>query len=105
MIGKRIADLRIDEGISQRQLAEILNINKHSVSSYERGKSAPPYEIIIELAKHLEVSTDYLLGLTDDPVPHTQRKDRYLRLPINFPMSRLSELEDFIEFLCSKETK
>lgn len=42
MIGERLLDLRKDADLTQDDLAEILNINKHSISSYEREKSEPP---------------------------------------------------------------
>ena len=42
MIGERLLDLRKDADLTQDDLAEILNINKHSISSYEREKSESP---------------------------------------------------------------
>ena len=71
MIGERLLDLRKDAGLTQDELAAILNINKHSISAYEREKSEPPDVIKIGIANHFHVSVDYLLGLTDDPSPHT----------------------------------
>lgn len=41
MIGERLLDLRKDAGLTQDELALILNINKHSISSYEREKANP----------------------------------------------------------------
>ena len=41
MIGERLLDLRKDAGLTQDDLAAILKINKHSISSYERDKSEP----------------------------------------------------------------
>ena len=42
MIGERLLDLRKDAGLTQDELAVILKINKHSISSYERDKSELP---------------------------------------------------------------
>ena len=70
--------------MTQDELAAILRINKHSISSYEREKSEPPDAIKIEIAKYFNVSIDYLLGLTDEPTPHTNQ-GRFLRLPPHFP--------------------
>ena len=44
MIGERLLDLRKDAGLTQDELAAILKINKHSISSYERGQGpGEPY--------------------------------------------------------------
>ena len=85
MIGERLLDLRKDEGLTQDELAAILKINKHSISSYERGKSEPPDDIKILIAKHFNVSLDYLLGLIDEPLPYERGKNT-LRLPENLPI-------------------
>ena len=67
MIGERLLDLRKDAGLTQDELAAILRINKHSISSYEREKSEPPDAIKIEIAKYFNVSIDYLLERTNNP--------------------------------------
>lgn len=94
-------DLRKDAGLTQDQLAAILKINKHSISSYERGKSEPPDAIKIEIAKYFRVSIDYLLGLTDDPNPHEACHD-VLRLPHKFPAKAKASVMDYVEFLFKK---
>ena len=60
MIGERLLELRKDAGLTQDELAAILKINKHSISSYEREKSEPPDAIKIEIAKYFKVSIDYV---------------------------------------------
>ena len=50
MIGERLLDLRKDAGLTQDALAAILNINKHSISAYEREKSEPPDAIKVAIA-------------------------------------------------------
>ncbi|MBE6560315.1 MAG: helix-turn-helix transcriptional regulator [Ruminococcaceae bacterium] len=96
MIGERLAELRKDAGLSQDQLAEILHINKHSVSSYERDKSEPPDEIKIRIARYFHVSADYLLGLSDNPVTES---GRHLRLPTDFPPAAEAEAKRYIGYL------
>ncbi|MCM1306335.1 MAG: helix-turn-helix domain-containing protein [Bacteroides sp.] len=51
--------------LSQVQLAEKLNVNKATVTNYKKGKIAPSLETFFELCKLLDVSADYLLGLSD----------------------------------------
>lgn len=98
MIGERLLDLRKDAGITQDELAAILNINKHSISSYERDKSEPPDAVKIAIASYFSVSIDYLLGLTDEPKPYNDAS-RYVRLPGSLPYAAVMELEKYIEFL------
>lgn len=50
---------------TQTQIARELNITKQSVNDYKMGKSVPSIETLYLLCKILEVSADYLLGLTD----------------------------------------
>lgn len=101
MIGERLFDLRKDAGLTQDELAALLNINKHSISSYERDKSEPPDAIKIEIAHHFGVSVDYLLGLTDNPNPYGGQHN-ILRLPANFPENARQSLMDYVEFLTIK---
>ena len=102
MIGERLYDLRKDSNLTQDELAEILHINKHSISSYERDKSEPPDAVKIAIAKYFNVSVDYLLGLTDAPLP-LNKDDRIFRLPASFPKSKLAELKNYIDYLTFKD--
>lgn len=104
MIGERLLELRKDAGYTQDELASILNINKHSISSYERDKSEPPDAIKIAIAKCFNVSVDYLLGMTDNPEP-LKSKERIIRLPSSFPKSLLPEVLNYVEYLMYKQKK
>ncbi len=104
MIGERLLELRKDANLTQDELAAILNINKHSISSYERNKSEPPDAIKILVAQYFNVSIDYLLGITDFPSPIDVQKGSF-RLPKNFPKKYLPELINYMEFLIYKSEK
>ena len=52
-------------GKTQTQIARELNITKQCVNDYKKGKSVPSIETLYLLCKSLDVSSDYLLGLTD----------------------------------------
>lgn len=62
----RIRDLREDADLSQTQLAKALNCSQQVYSNYELGQRDIPTSILIALAKYYDVSTDYLLGLSDE---------------------------------------
>lgn len=67
MIGERLTDLRKDRNLTQKQLAEELNLTKSNISAYECEHNEAPDDTKIALAKYFNVSVDYLLGLTDHP--------------------------------------
>ena len=61
----RIRDLREDSDLTQRQVAEHLHIKQNTYCQYESGRRQIPIEMIISLAKFYNVSTDYILGITN----------------------------------------
>lgn len=65
LFSKRIKELRIENSLTQKQLAEILFIDRTAVSGWETKNKQPDYETLIKLAKLFNVSTDYLLGLEE----------------------------------------
>ena len=67
MVYKRIRDLREDKDIKQKEMADFLNCSQQVYTNYELGQRDIPTEILIKLAVFHNVSTDYILGLTDIP--------------------------------------
>jgi len=67
---RRLRDMREDHDLSQNKLAEYLGIAQTQYSRYERGVRAIPVDLLIRLAVLYKTSTDYLLGLTDNPKPY-----------------------------------
>ena len=64
MIGDRMKSLRMDKGLTQKELASKLNLSVTAISHYEAGNREPNLNIIILYAKFFNVSTDYILGLS-----------------------------------------
>lgn len=62
----RLKELREDCDIKQETLAEYLHIKQNTYSQYENNQRQLPVEVLIKLAKYYNVSTDYILGLTDN---------------------------------------
>ena len=65
VISERIKELRIEKGLSQMQLARLLNMSQSAVAKWELGKTEPTASAIILLAKFFNESADFLLGLID----------------------------------------
>ena len=63
----RIKDLREDIDLKQSELAEIINTSQQNLSNYEQEKSSPTKEIWIKLANYFNVTTDFLMGRTNNP--------------------------------------
>jgi transcriptional regulator with XRE-family HTH domain len=63
--GSRLRELRIVKQISQKKLADEINISGNTISQYETDKRFPDESTLIRLCKYYEISSDYLLGLTD----------------------------------------
>lgn len=64
-IGNRIRSLRSEYGMTQTALGEQLNVGKTTISNYENGNSFPDNEVLLKLSKIFNVSTDYLLGVSN----------------------------------------
>ncbi len=60
---KRLYDLRVAQGLSQKDLADMLNISNKAVSKWENAAAKPSLEILIELAKIFNITLDELLSL------------------------------------------
>lgn len=67
IFGKRLATLRKEKGISQYEFADRIGFSRGQVANYEQGKREPDYETLQKIADFFNVSTDYLLGRTDNP--------------------------------------
>ena len=66
----RLRELREDNDLTQKMLAELLHISQNSYSQYETGARQLPLEILIQLAKYYHTSTDYILCITDESKPY-----------------------------------
>ena len=64
---RRIRDLREDRDLRQRDVAEFLQCTQVSYSHYELGKRDIPTDVLLRRAEYYGTSTDYLLGLKDEP--------------------------------------
>ena len=67
MIFQGIRDMREDHDLKQVEVAHYLHIAQTVYSRYERGERTIPVEHLIKLSALYKVSTDYLLGLTENP--------------------------------------
>lgn len=74
MHGKRLRELRQKRGYSQESLAEALGVGNRQIWRYENEETDPDGAVVAKIARILGTSADYLLGLTDDPIPYIRSK-------------------------------
>lgn len=74
-IGERIKLRRMQLGLSQNDLAELVRTSQQQIGRYEKGANSPTAEIIIAMAQALETTTDWLLGVSDELNPHYEESD------------------------------
>lgn len=79
--GDILFQLRAERGIYQKQLAEYLSVSIGTISNYENGVHSPDLNTLCRIAEYFNVSADYLLGLTGNPMPidslNTKLSDGY----------------------------
>ena len=63
----RLKDLREDNKLTQQQVADYLCMKQPQYSRYERGLRDIPTDVLISLARLYKTSTDYILGMTNNP--------------------------------------
>jgi transcriptional regulator with XRE-family HTH domain len=112
VIGKRLKHARERKKLSQIEAAKLLGISNGTLSGYERNYRDPDTNILEKMADLYEVTTDYLLGRTDDPTPSNVDKIKKLGLKEDeeihfFDLEGLSDediefIKNQIEFLRKK---
>lgn len=65
MNGKRLKSLREEKELTQKDLADMLGLTPKAISFYELGSREPSGEVLINMARILDTTTDYLLGYSD----------------------------------------
>lgn len=60
---RRLKELRAESGLSQAELARIIEVSDGTISFWENGINEPKMTYIIRLSKYFNVSADYLVGL------------------------------------------
>lgn len=93
--GNILKSLRKNNGKTQLELSKLLNVQKSTVSMYERNKRTPSPDVLKKYAQIFDVSLDYLLG-SDTPV---KGKDYitinvYGSIPAGIPMEAIEDISD-----------
>ena len=90
MFSDRIARLRKEKGLNQKQLADLLSVSVDSVRRWEQGKRSPDVEMLRNIAQVLNTTVSYISGETDDANPVKNP-------PIDSPQDASSLMERLIK--------
>ena len=69
-------DLREDSDRTQKNIEDLLNMHRSVYRRYESGERETPAWVVVKLADYYNVSTDYLLGRTDQQTPYPPARRR-----------------------------
>ena len=98
----RIRELRKEKGITQIELAKLLNVSDRSVGFYETGERDPDTDTLKKLASYFDVSIDYLLGHSDIRNPKelkTEAKAFHSLDVTGLPEEAIEKVKDYIELM------
>lgn len=95
-IGKRLRMLREDLGLKQESLADLLNVNRASISLYESNKRKPSQKILMKYSEIFDVSTDYILGNSRDLKKGEDYAtiNVYGSIPAGIPIEAIEDISD-----------
>lgn len=111
LLGKRIKHLREKNNYSQKRVADALGISNVQLSRYESGDRKPDPDTIVAIAKYYDVSTDYLLGKTENEKKEVDdekemkeffsnpRLNVFFKEMADSPEEQLEELQEFWEII------
>lgn len=66
---ERMKEIQTDSDLKIKSLSAHLGMEGHNLGNYLNGKRTVPYDVLVKFAEYFHVTTDYLLGLTDEPLP------------------------------------
>lgn len=72
----RLRDLREDSDVTQKQIADYLNVKQNTYSQYETEQRQIPLDALMKLAHYFNTSVDYILELTDEKTPYPKNKKK-----------------------------
>lgn len=102
MVSSRLLKLRLAKGLKQKEVAEVIGVSERAYCSYEIGTRDPATSTVVKLAGLYDVSTDYLLGVSDVPQRSSKSETNFqgILAKIFFEISDETKAE-FVELLQS----
>ena len=107
---QRFKELRIKSGYTQQQLANLFRVTRPCICYWETAKRVPDYTKLVEICKFFNVSSDYMLGVSDIRTINMREGKMVYNVEDYLDMSLLSDeykrqLKDFYNYLLDKQAK
>ena len=77
----KIKELRHSRNMTQCELASVLGVTQQAMCKWEKGLSTPTYDLLVKISDYFNVTTDYLLGRTDDSSPLKCNTEQQIKCP------------------------
>lgn len=108
--GNRLKELRQQHGLTQADLANLLDLGPTAISNYEANRNEPAFDKLVQLANYFEVSCDYLLGMSDKYLPvggEVLDKDiiEIFNLYQEMDLAGVNELKNYSKYLIYKQNQ
>ena len=109
-----IKKLRQEKGLTQNELANIFELDQTTVSKWELGKAFPDTQMLIKLSSYFDVSTDYLLGISQlfypdkikNQMPDLSTEEQLLIDTFRtLPESEKTKARDYVNYLADRSHK
>lgn len=94
-LGQKLRDLRTSRGLKQREVAKGIGVTTSVISAHENGIRLPSYEALIKLTGYFNVSSDYLLGISDN----RSRDSQYLISLDGLSAKKMSLVSQIVDVL------
>lgn len=62
---EKIKQLRVEKGVTQKQVGDAVGVSANAIANYELGTREPDFQILAKLCQFYDVSSDFLIGLSD----------------------------------------
>lgn len=102
--GSRLKELRIEQNVSQKDVADDIGISITAISQYESDSRFPNEETLKRLCLYYKISSDYLLGLTDTKHAPLSKEEIKEKMVSSKEMDIISDLIDMIRNKEDSET-
>ena len=95
----RLKDMRLKRGISQKILGIEIGVSQQNISKYENDIASIPIDVLIAMSEYFNVSTDYILGLSDE------RYNLKMQMTFNKEVDEYYEIIELYKRLDTKNKK
>lgn len=99
MLKDRLLKLRKGKKRTQEEVAKVIGVSRPAYTAYEKGNRTPDYGILQTLAEYFDVTTDYLLGHSDDKQStnieeRKKERDELIKILESVPKEKRKEIEE-----------